>query len=434
MQPADRFHALDAVRAYALLLGVVLHSAMAFLAGLPPTWLDTPSATAAVIYYVIHMFRMSAFFLMAGFFARVLVERLGVKGFLKDRGKRVAVPLFLFGPVVLVLGSGAMMLGALPHGGVHFLKSLAQTQTRAATSPPASAASVVAGYNLGHLWFLYYLLIFYALALALRALVTAVDRRGVIATAADGVVAFVMSGPWGPVLIALPIAVYLWQLPTWTEWQGLPAPLVITPNTMALIGYGIAFGLGWLLNRQVDRLLALSKVWVLYFVLAVALTVFCIMTIGTTPRWSGSVLAGTERVLYTAAYVVGLWCWVFAFVGAAVRFLSGPTRITRYLADASYWIYLMHMVTIGFFVTLLRPYDWQWSIKFVIMVGGSMAILLVSYHYLVRFTWIGAILNGRRHPRPAHSPPGRQTKPVRGTSPPRIRPHPGDTSATGGVL
>ena len=29
MQPADRLHALDAVRAYALLLGVVLHGAAA---------------------------------------------------------------------------------------------------------------------------------------------------------------------------------------------------------------------------------------------------------------------------------------------------------------------------------------------------------------------------------------------------------------------
>jgi glucan biosynthesis protein C len=63
MQPADRLHALDAVRAYALLLGVVLHSAAAFLENFPiPMWQDTPSAGAAVIYYVIHMFRMSAFF------------------------------------------------------------------------------------------------------------------------------------------------------------------------------------------------------------------------------------------------------------------------------------------------------------------------------------------------------------------------------------
>ena len=83
-----------------------------------------------------------------------------------------------------------------------------------------------------------------------------------------------------------------------------------------------------------------------------------------------------------------------------MRFLSQPHPVTRYLADASYWVYLMHMATVIFFVTLLNPYDWHWSVKLVLTVGGSMPILLVTYHYLVRFTWIGAILNGRRHPRP----------------------------------
>lgn len=410
MQPVDRLHALDAVRAYALLLGVVLHSAAAFVENFPiPTWRDEPSTVAAVMYYVIHMFRMSAFFLIAGFFARVLVERRGVKAFVLDRAKRVAVPLFLFGPVVIIMISVGFVLGALTHG-LDFLMSLAQTPPPAAAPGAAPAAGEVAaggggGVNTAHLWFLYYLLIFYALALGLRWLVHAVDRRGVLVAAADRVVAFVMSGPWGPVLIAVPTAAFLWQLEAWSEWLGLPAPFTLMPNPTALIGYGIAFGLGWLLNRQVDRLLALSKAWLLYLVLAIALTVFCLATIGTTPRWGGGNLAGLDRVLYTAAYVVGLWCWIFAFVGAAVRFLSNPNPVTRYLADASYWIYLMHMATIAFFLMLLRPYDLHWSIKFAIMVGGSMPILLVTYHYLVRFTWIGAILNGRRHPRRAQPPP-----------------------------
>ena len=405
MQPADRLHALDAVRAYALLLGVVLHSAAAFLEGFPiPMWLDQPSSGAAVIYYTIHMFRMSAFFLIAGFFARVLVERRGVQAFIKDRAKRVAVPLFLFGPVVMIMIPVGLVLGALPHG-TDFLMQLVQAPQPPPAATEAAPGGALAAINLAHLWFLYYLLIFYALALAIRWLVLAVDPRGVLAAACDRVVAFVMRGVWGPVLLALPVAVYLWQLQSWTEWLGLPAPFSLVPNTMAMIGYGMAFGLGWLLNRQTQALLDLQKLWLVYLVLAVALTIFCLSTIGTTPRWQGPTLAGTDRILYTAAYVVGLWCWVFAFVGAAVRFLSSASPVTRYVADASYWIYLMHMATVLMFITLLRPFDWHWSIKLAIIVGGSMPILLVTYHYLVRFTWIGAILNGRRHPRPEKAPP-----------------------------
>jgi peptidoglycan/LPS O-acetylase OafA/YrhL len=414
MQPADRLHALDAVRAYALLLGVVLHGAAAFLEGFPiPMWLDTPSdAGAPTLYYVIHMFRMSAFFLIAGFFARVLVERRGVKAFVKDRGKRVALPLVLFSVVASLAAGVGLVLGALPHG-VDFLTSLVQTAQPQPGAAPAPQAGAAGGFNLGHLWFLYYLLIFYVLALALRWLVHAVDSRGVLAAAGDRLVAFVMRGVWGPVLIALPIAAYLYQLESWTEWLGLPAPFLITPNPTALIGYGMAFGLGWLLNRQVQALLDLQRIWYVYLALAVALTIFCLTTIGTTPRWSGGILAGTDRLLYTAAYVVGLWCWVFAFVGAAVRFLSTPHRVTRYLADASYWVYLMHLSTLMFFITLLKPFDWHWSIKLMIYIGGSMPILLVTYHWFVRFTWIGAMLNGRRQPRPEKSPPA-NSAPVHG--------------------
>jgi glucans biosynthesis protein C len=156
-----------------------------------------------------------------------------------------------------------------------------------------------------------------------------------------------------------------------------------------------------LLHRQVPALLALRNSWLLYLAIAVPLTVLCLGIIGPVPLWQGPNLEGGRRALYAMAYMTGVWCWVFALVGAAIRFMSDQRPATRYLADASYWIYLMHMAPILFFVTLLRPYHWPWSVDLVIIVGGSMPILLVSYHYLVRFTWVGAILNGRRHPKKA---------------------------------
>jgi len=212
-----------------------------------------------------------------------------------------------------------------------------------------------------------------------------------------------MRGIWAPVLIALPIAAYLWQQPNWNEWDLPVALLPMSPG--ASIVYGVPFGLGWLLHRQLPLLLGLQRIWLAYLIAALALTVLCLAILGVTPRWAGPVLAGAERSLFTAAYAVGQWCWVLALVGAALRFLSKPHPATRYLADASYWVYLMHFMTISFFIALVRPFDWHWGVKLAIMIGGSMLLLLPSYHYFVRFTWIGAILNGRRHPRPAKSPP-----------------------------
>ena len=174
----------------------------------------------------------------------------------------------------------------------------------------------------------------------------------------------------------------------------------------ALIGYGIAFGLGWLLNRQVQALLDLQKIWYVYLVARRRVDDLLPhddrhdAALGRR-RTSRARIACSTRLPTSSGSGAGC----SRSSARAVRFLSTPHPVTRYLADASYWVYLMHLSTLIFFITLLRPYDWHWSIKLAISVGGSMPILLVTYHYFVRFTWIGAMLNGRRHPRPEKTPP-----------------------------
>ena len=101
-QVAQRWHGLDAVRGLALVSGVVLHSAMAFLPG-PQMWLvdDVNHSTAlSVAFFTIHMARMTVFFVLAGFFARLVFHRVGAVQFLRNRAMRIAVPLVLFWPVI----------------------------------------------------------------------------------------------------------------------------------------------------------------------------------------------------------------------------------------------------------------------------------------------------------------------------------------------
>ena len=67
----DRLHALDAVRAGALLLGIVLHATMSFFFVVPARDVSQ-GAAPAVAFFVIHTFRMTLFFVIAGFFGRLL--------------------------------------------------------------------------------------------------------------------------------------------------------------------------------------------------------------------------------------------------------------------------------------------------------------------------------------------------------------------------
>ena len=71
---SERLHGLDALRGAALLLGVLLHASMSFF----PTqaWIvadDQRSAWASGLFFVIHLFRMATFFLIAGLFAHMML-------------------------------------------------------------------------------------------------------------------------------------------------------------------------------------------------------------------------------------------------------------------------------------------------------------------------------------------------------------------------
>ena len=86
-------------------------------------------------------------------------------------------------------------------------------------------------------------------------------------------------------------------------------------------------------------------------------------------------------------------------LGLATRFMSRGSATVRYVADASYWIYLVHLPIVAAFQVMVGQLPWHWSLKFPLVLAASFAVLFVSYRYLVRSTFIGQMLNGRRYPR-----------------------------------
>ena len=50
---------------------------------------------------------------------------------------------------------------------------------------------------------------------------------------------------------------------------------------------------------------------------------------------------GLTKTLFALVFGVAVWGWVLGLTGAALRFLSDYSAMRRYIADASYWIYLV---------------------------------------------------------------------------------------------
>ena len=166
----ERLHALDAVRGFALLLGIVFHGTGSFLDAPEHMWFivdHSPSTTLTLLFYVLHIFRMATFFFIAGFFARLMFHRRGERGFVRDRLRRIGLPLLAGWPVLIVLLSACVIWGAwVMNGG------------KMPSQPPPDPNAPPLAFPLTHLWFLYLLLWFYAITLLVRRLVDRFDAAG----------------------------------------------------------------------------------------------------------------------------------------------------------------------------------------------------------------------------------------------------------------
>ena len=91
MEPPQRnrrYHDLDLVRAAAILLGLVIHVCVFFMP--PPKFFKGSGEHYGdrlnlQFARFIHLFRMQLFFLPAGFFAELVIDRKGLFHFVSDR-------------------------------------------------------------------------------------------------------------------------------------------------------------------------------------------------------------------------------------------------------------------------------------------------------------------------------------------------------------
>ncbi len=91
---------------------------------------------------------------------------------------------------------------------------------------------------------------------------------------------------------------------------------------------------------------------------------------------------------------------IFGCLGLCRRVLSEKRRWVRYLSDSSYWLYLVHLPLVIVGQQVLQPLAMPALVKFALLVSGLTALMLASYEWGVRYTFIGTGLNGPRR-RPA---------------------------------
>jgi glucans biosynthesis protein C len=381
-------HALDGLRGTMMLLGLVVHTGASYtVADHGALWpYNDPATTfgADLVVGFIHIFRMPIFFVLAGFFAAMLHYRRGAAGLLKNRAERILLP-FLVALVVLY----PLVIGGFTFTNAASAASISQGWAAFVESWRTSAFDLPA--RTIHLWFLYHLLYFYLFATLAAAVAKRLPRSW--REAASSAFRTLVSQPALRVLLpALITAATL--IPMGGE---LATSTAFAPGMLVLAGYGVFFAFGWLLYREHDVLPSFMRLaWPLTLAAA---ALFFLVLFSQLTFTGGGVSSFARLVLKSLTGGLVIWMLFFGFTGLFLRYFDRPSPSVRYIVDASYWVYLVHLpATIWIPGLLVNTGLAAWP-RVLIVISGTTVIGFGTYALFVRATVIGRVLNGRRYPR-----------------------------------
>ncbi len=383
-----RIHGLDALRAIAMILGVFLHASIAYKVGYHQGyWVKDATHNGFFydfVYFWVNSFRMPAFFLLAGFFARLLYLKIGIKKFSIHRIKRIILP-FVASLIII------LPITVVPF---YFSKLFYEQGLSFEESKNMSLQFFVDWFTfkdyqgIMHLWFLHNLIVLYVFALVSLVLnhyikisskFKFLDRLFHVFKNQPHVFVF---------LSALPIAgvVMLYDSPIPFIWTGL------FPQNPQLLYYGFFFLIGWFLHRNVFYLENFNKNFWLYLVLGTGLSVFLL-------AWLNN-LEGQPTIavlLFKLLYALQGNLLVFGMIGCFNTIFNKNSSFLRYLSDSAYWVYLIHIPFVVGLQMLLFDSSIPGFLRFWIVCIGALFACFFSYHFFVRYNGIGSFLHGKRH-------------------------------------
>ena len=368
-----RLHSMDNLRALAMLAGVVFHAALAYSPLAHPVFptADRQASTLVDAFaWFLHLFRMPLFFVVAGYFTALQVRRAGIGGMLRNRLLRVGLPFVLFLPLVHV---------ALSHSTLNAARTVAHPSPLLALVSRLLRSGGLDGLppGTGHLWFLYYLMFFCVLVWVARNL------------GAGRVLPWLAGRPPFWLAIGLPLLL----MPALAAVPAPhPAPESLLPQFWAFGYYGPFFVLGVALHGRpgmLDRLRA-SAPW-----LALAsIALYAILLAGLLDPSSHPGTGNAPVGIALLEACIGAWM-TLACLCASQALLARPNAWLRYLADASYWTYLVHLPVLFAIQYRLMDSEMHWGAKFAVSVLLTMSACLLGYRLLVQPTPLARML-GRR--------------------------------------
>jgi glucans biosynthesis protein C len=381
MKYLSRMYGLDALRGVAMTLGIFLHGSIAYKQGYHyGEWVFDKQFTSYFfdwIYLWINSFRMQTFFLLAGFFAHILIAKRGLIDFTKNRLKRIGLVLLLSYFTILPLTLAPYLL-IVEFTGSDKWQQLIDFYFRFYTFRAHSGVM--------HLWFLQHLLIFYWLFISTLYLINKWDIKLITWRNKMGFRPTVYNFLFiSSVLLGIISQLFKTSLPS--IWTGFIIPL---PQ---LLYYLFFFVLGWMLEEKRGLFLSFSDSYKLFLIVGTMLNFLILYLVNSeiVELHSTYFLSGLKFLfsIQTMLLTVG-------FIGLFNGTVKKSKPFWSYIADSAYWVYLIHMPIVLTTQLLLLNSPVPGLLRFPVVILVAVVISFSSYHFFIRYTWVGTLLNGQR--------------------------------------
>jgi glucan biosynthesis protein C len=338
---------MDAARGVLMSLGVILHAANVFS---DTDWAIQNQQTSIFFTYMlefIHLFRMPAFFIVSGFFCHMSLQRYGNTIFIKKRVPRILVPML----------ATALVLNTLQN----LLISHYHQQAISLLDP----SYWLSGTWVSHLWFLHCILFYFITSVLLykfahRPLVYLANLFSQIMEKSKG--AYLLLLPMGS-LIVLKIS------------YAVPVTDYYLFSLGEAISFCLFFAFGALLNYR--RKLITIFIKPNPFILIIVCMIVLANTFIADPNHAASHAFDL--------YVTNLLSWVLCLSCFYIFFtlFSRPSASLKYLAAASYSVYLFHHLFIIAYGILLINLELNLVVKFIMLITLTYISTLIIHNFLI---------------------------------------------------
>lgn len=378
-----REHFWDAARAFLMILGIPYHVALAFRPVGQEWIIYSPDGQSFFTYLAefIHIFRMPAFFVIAGYFAALLLAKRDPGTWLQGRLTRLGIPflaslLILVPPLNIITELSNF---ALP-------QALRSWEHNSATS---------GGYWVRHLWFIIVLL-YCSTAAALLVQWKPGLARAVVPARVDGwmarhsfltlVLAAVMIGLWEGGAIEL---FYMAGLATNVPQQILRLDDLISSAPYFILGIFVA--------RSPQTLERVRQFSPLGLAVAIGATSVSLATMGEFWPPVGRFIGAIAAVMLTQLVIAG-----------AKRLRDRPIPLIQRFVAASFVMYLFHLPIILLLILLGQDLVMPVALKAASIMLLSLLLSYGIWLVVERSALLSLLFNGipmpRREPSPCYFP------------------------------